>query len=358
MVDRSELAGRFREFEQTCRPRAPLYERLAHEIADDEEMLALLDEAPDEQRLPVLLLAAIHLQVLEGHGGDAARFYPNVNGGTTDDGDPYPAVRRLALDRRDAVRSIVATRSTQTNEIGRCALALPALVAVEAESRVGGPLALVDVGASAGLNLLLPTYSYDYGTGAPVGGPSPIVLSCALRGSPAGGFTAPTAIPRIAGARGLDASPIDLDDDTAVQWLEACVWPDNTDRFARLVAAIERARIERPSVTRGDAVRDVATLVAASRDDGHPVVLTSWVLNYLPTERQRAFVAELDRLGASDDLSWVVAEAPAETAGLPIPTTRPAEALTVVSLVTWRDGVRTVRRLGTAHPHGYWLHWD
>jgi hypothetical protein len=165
-------------------------------------------------------------------------------------------------------------------------------------------------------------------------------------------------VPRIAAAVGLDVSPINVHDDDAVRWLMACVWPDMTERYARLVDAIALARERPPRVVAGDAVSGVAGLVESSRAHGHPVVLTSWVLNYLPLRRQQDFVAALDRLGERFDLSWVIAESPAETPGLPVPTEQPPEVLTVVSLVTWRGGRRTVTRLGTAHPHGYWLRWD
>lgn len=346
------LAARFRDFEQHG-TRAPRYAAMARRIAEDAEVLALLEQAPPEQRIPVLLFAAVHLLALEGRAPALAAHYPNLSGTPSDD-DPYPAFRAAALEHADEVRHLVATRHTQTNEIGRCALWLPALAAVAAEC---GPLSLVDVGASGGLNLLLPQYRFDYGEGRVVGGASPVTLTCSLRGDPPTGIVVPQTMPPIAAAVGLDAKPIDVHDDDAVRWLEACVWPDMTDRFHRLVAAVELARQRPPSVVEGDAVRDAARLVDGARAHGHPVVLTSWVLNYLDVEQQRAFVAALDGC-AHDDLTWIVSESPAETPGLPIPTTMPPEVLTVVSIVRWRAGRRAVQRLGTAHPHGYWLHWD
>ena len=68
--------------------------------------------------------------------------------------------------------------------------------------------------------------------------------------------------------------------------------------------------------------------------------------------------AMLDAIGAERDLSWVIAEAPDQTPGLPVPTTDPPEAITVLSLVRWRRGEREVSRLATTHPHGYWLNWE
>ncbi|HEX2705169.1 MAG TPA: DUF2332 family protein, partial [Candidatus Lustribacter sp.] len=168
----------------------------------------------------------------------------------------------------------------------------------------------------------------------------------------------PARLPPRASGIGLDLAPIDVHDDEAVRWLEACVWPDQGERFQRLVAAVALARATPPDVRRGDAVEHVAALVREAARSGHPVLTTTWVLNYLGPAGQAGFVAELDRVGAELDLSWVIAESPAQSPALPVPTTATPEELTVLSLVRWRDGARTVERLGTTHPHGFWLHWE
>ncbi|MFZ9629455.1 MAG: DUF2332 domain-containing protein [Ilumatobacteraceae bacterium] len=346
------VARRFREFEQHG-TRAPMYAAVAQRIAADPEVRSVLQSAPAEQQLPVLLFAAVHLLVLEGLVPDLAMYYPNMTAVPTA-GDAYPAFRGAVLGHRRRLEQLISTRHTQTNEIGRCATMLPGLAAAVAER---GPISIVDVGASAGLNLQLDRYCYDYGSGIVVGRDSSIVLHCSLRGQPPSGINVPTAVPVIAAAVGLDAHPIDVTDDDEVRWLEACVWPDMADRFHRLVDAVALARTAPPTVERGDAVADVGRLVARARMAGHPVVTTSWVLNYLSRDRQMAFVDELDR-AADGDLTWIVAESPAETPGLPVPTTTPPEVLTVVSVVRWRGGERTVQRIGSTHPHGYWLAWD
>jgi hypothetical protein len=164
-------------------------------------------------------------------------------------------------------------------------------------------------------------------------------------------------MPLVGDAIGLDASPIDVLDDEQTRWLAACVWPDQLDRLARLRSALELARTHPPHIVTGDAVHDLAATIEQVSDDVHPVVMNSWVLNYLPEARQREYVHELDRVGASRDLSWVVAESPAQTPGLPIPC-HDDEHETVLSVVCWRSGRRTVDRLGICHPHGYWLHWE
>jgi hypothetical protein len=359
MASTDELAERFRDFSTTStHSRAPLYSRLSASIATDADLLAQLQHAPETQQLPVLLFAAVHHLLLGEPDHLLARHYPNLGGDDRGQDQEFATFRAFALDRADEVIRLVTTRGTQTNEVGRCAQFVPAfaLVADELAAEHGDDVALahVDVGTSAGLTLLLPRYAYRYDPGGAVGGPSPVELSCATRGA----VPVPARLPRIAASIGLDRAPIDVLDDTEVRWLEACVWPDQADRFARLVAAIDLARLHPPDVRAGDAVADLAAIVDEAARSGHPVVTNSWVLNYLADDARSAYVAELDELGARLDLSWVIAEAPAQTPGLPVATTDPPEQITVVSLVRWRAGRRTARRLATTHPHGYWLNWE
>ena len=349
------LAQRFRDFGGvSTATRAPLYSRIATAIADDVEVLRLLQHAPETQQMPVLLFAGVHYLLLEGLGRPLAQHYPNLSPDGTADGDPTQLFRRFALEHAGELSGIIARRNTQTNEVGRCSQFLPVFGLIAQER---GALAHVDVGTSAGLNLLLSRYSYEFSPGGAVesaNGSGTVELHCSTRGN----VPVPRAMPTVARSIGLDVAPVDVLDDDAVRWLEACVWPDQADRFARLVAAIELARQHPPEIIQDDAVEGLARVVAAVASAGHPVVTNSWVLNYLPVDVQHRYVDELDRIGAACDLSWVVAESPAQTTGLPVPTTDPPEDITVVTLVRWRDGRRTVHRLGTTHPHGYWLHWE
>jgi hypothetical protein len=351
VAETAELQERFRQFAGTATTRAPLYARLAEAIADEPEVADLLSAAPATQQAPVLLLAATHHLVLAGASPTLAAFYPNLTS-DPDSGDPWPAFRDLCGTHRDQIRAIVARRHTQTNEVGRCALFLPAFSLVAHE--VAAPIAQVDVGTSAGLTLLWAGYGYEYRPGPSFAPERDVVLQCDVRGQP----PLPRELPAHAPGLGLDLHPIDISDDDAVRWLEACVWPDQTDRFERLEGALRLARSSPPDVRTGDAVDDLVATVEEAALRGHPVVTTSWALSYLSLERQRQFVDRLDELGARMDLSWVAAESPEQTAGLPFHHSPATAHLTALSLATWRNGRRELRTLGTAHPHGYWLHWS
>jgi hypothetical protein len=345
-----ELRQRFAEFGTQTSASAPLYGRLAAAIADDPATVRLLLHAPPPQRLPVLLFACVHWLLINEPEHELRRWYPNLVAEPATD-DPYPAFRRLCAQHEPRLASLLSARSTQTNEVGRCALFVPALAELEDER---GPLALVDVGASGGLNLLLDSYQYRYDPGGIVGTASPVLLPCGVRGR----MPVPLQLPAIAARIGLDRAPVDITDPAEATWLEACVWPDQTERFHRLEAAIALARSAPPLVRRGDAVGDLASTVNLVRGEGHPVVTNSWVLNYLTPAERAAYLGELDRIGSETDISWVYAESPVLTAPLPAPAIPGREAeRTALTLVRWRDGRRIVTHLATCHPHGAWIHW-
>lgn len=354
VTEDERLAEAFVATAATCGKRAPLYARLSSAIARDASTRRLLLHAPPAQRLPVLLFACVHWLMLTEPEHALRRFYPNLveedAGDVLDTGDPFPEFRAFCARHEPRLAGLLASRTTQTNEVGRCASLLPVLGMLSDEV---GPLAIADIGASGGLTLLADRYEYHYEPGGVVGDPSTVVLECGTRG----GVPVPTRMPEIAARLGLDRQPIDLADPDAAAWLEACVWPDQADRFHRLHRSIELARIDPPEIRCGDAVAGLTDAIGAVAGSGHPVVINTWVLCYLSATERTEYLHRLDTYGAAHDLSWIYAESPAQVSGLAVPADPSVHHLTVVTLVRWRNGGRSVDHLATAHPHGFWLHW-
>jgi hypothetical protein len=354
--DESELARRFRETSASMEPRAPLYAALASGIARDRALHGLLFHAPPEQRLPVLLFAAVHDLLLADPSHPLAQWYPNLtdNHRSPSDSALLATFAAFVDDHAPTIMATLSSRSVQTNEVGRTGLLLPALGLAASEF---GELALLDVGTSAGLTLLLDRYHFTYWAHgdkvADIGPASSVQIDVDVRG------TGPIAetIPTIATRCGIDLAPIDVTDPSAARWLQACVWPDQAARFQRLRSALAIAAEAPPEILAGDAVASVVPALERLTQRGHPVVTNSWALNYLRADQQSEYVTKLDRFGSDHDLSWVFAEAPALTPGLPWDAVFDDPHLTVLSIATWRNGERTQRHLASAHPHGYWLHW-
>ena len=351
MPSESELVhAAFTAFADEVGRRAPLYSRLSRAIALDHSICDLLLQAPAHQRRPVLLLAALHDIVLEHPELPLAGHYASVTP-TPVLGDPMPAFTETVHMFRDRILDVMATRHTQTNEVGRCA---PIVIALRGLGEAQ-PIGLVDVGCSAGLNLHLDRYGYrfaaedgssivDVGEGTPL-------LECSVRGP----LPIDAALPTVAHRIGLDAKPVDLADPAARRWLEACTWPDQIDRIERLRLAMAHAQQSTTDIITGDAVDLVGDMVATVDTSMLPVVLNSWVLAYLPPERRVDYRRQLESIGQRRDMTWIYLEAPSDCPELDGPRDPDLARLTAVMRIDWRSGSRTVRHVGTMHPHGYWI---
>jgi hypothetical protein len=207
----------------------------------------------------------------------------------------------------DDVDREARVRSTQTNEPRRCAVLLPYLAEID------GPIALLEVGASAGLCLYPDRYSYRY-NGGEVLGESAVLLESSLRG-----IAVPTTLPDIVWRGGIDLNPLALDNADDMHWLETLVWPEQHERRARIRAAVEIARAEPPTMVRGDAVEQLAGLVEHVPDAATLVIFHSGVLVYLSRDARAAFVETVTALPAT----WISNEAQGAVPGIQPEGTQP-----------------------------------
>jgi hypothetical protein len=279
--DAAGVAAAYLRFgEDEVRDRSPLYRELLRGVAADPEVIEFLLTLPRQKRQPNLLLAAVrHLF------------------GTPAGWDQF---RSRVLADKDALRATMLARSTQTNEPGRCAALLPVLAGLPE------PLALLEIGAAAGLCLLPDCYAYDYGgvvVGAMAERSAPPVFRCAVNAA----TPVPERLPRIVWRAGLDLAPIDLSDPGEVAWLEALVWPEQTGRLARLRTAIEIASEQKPRVVKGDLRTDLAALAREAPRDATLVIFHTAVLAYIsPAAEREAFARSV---GSLCDF-WIANEAP------------------------------------------------
>jgi len=335
--------------ESECGTYSPLYAAISHSVADDPELLALVAAAPPSGQQPNVLLAAVHYLVLSGIAHPLADVYAGRAGS-----DLAPALfRDLCLSQRHNVGRMLASRHTQTNEPGRAALLAVGLAA--AADLVGEPIGLLDAGCSAGLNLLIDRYRFEYG---PIGslGPidSPVTVTCELRGA----APVPTRLPTIAARLGVDRSPVDIAKADDVRWLLACVWPD-TGRLARTAAAMELARRHPPKMISGDMVTDLDAALDTFDLSLPIVVVTTSACGYLSVEQRHAFLAVLERRARRQPLAWLSADAPGVIDVVPIPPTigHAGTSASVMGLVTFETGTAVGRALGLCHAHGAWMEW-
>lgn len=252
-------------------------------------------------------------------------------------------LRELAGQSRTELAEVILARRTQTNEPARCAVLLPAL------AQLPQPLALIEVGASAGLTLLFDRYSYDYaGHRLAASDPHAPVLRC----EPRGPVPLPRQFPEITWRAGLDLNPLDVTSDDDVRWLSCLVWPGEGDRAQRLAAAIASARHDPPAVHRGDLLTDLPALAAQAPAGAALVIYHCSVLYQVAPGEREQFAGIVRDLGAV----WLSSEAPGDVPGTQAPAVRPATAAPApggLVCMLARDG----RALALADSHGTWLHW-
>ena len=291
------------------------------------------DPSPSGDALALRLCGGLHALVRAGAAPGLAALYPPA---------PLPAAGLLRkalapLLERDALLPWLE-RAPQTNEVGRSAVLMAGLLVVAA--RFGQPIALYELGASAGLNLQLDRYGYDLG-GLAAGAPaSPVRLAPLWTGPP------PPAAPlRIAGRRGVDLHPLDVRRDR--ERLLAYVWPDQAPRLAAAQAALDIAAADPPPVDAGDAADWIeARLDPAGPDGVTRAVMHSVAFQYFPPPVQARVARHIERAGAAatpaSPLAWLRFE---KLAG---------DEKYSLRLRTWPGGEE---RLAWAHPHASEVRW-
>lgn len=355
----ADVQQHFARFAATY-PELPLYHRISDAASRDDEVAQLLLVARPGQARPVLLLAALHDFVLAHRGTPAARWFASV-GTPPESGDPWPDVRTTLLDNAAAIKDVIATHATQTNEVNRAAYLAP-LLAEGAADLPGEPVTLLELGASAGL--LLDVDRYDVRLGQVRYGDPSSAVHCV--GELRGDRPVVTALPPVSGRHGLDLHPIDLDDQAQVRWLEACLWPDVPGRVERFRAAIAQVRADRPHLHRGSMVDDLSATVESIEQVeatnsiepfGHLVVFCSWALTYVERSERERVADQLADIAGRRPVTWLTAEPPSAVPGLDNPPSlRPGDSGTVLGIQRWRDGDLVERRpIGHSHAHGEWV---
>lgn len=239
----------------------------ARGIAADADVCALIDELPREHRQPSLIFSAMHLLDVPAA--------------------PWGEVRDAVVAAWPRIAGVARTRRTQTNEAGRC---VPLLAALD---RIAGPVALIELGASAGLCLGVDRYSYRFDDGPRLGEGEP-----ELRGSTSGAGAAPARLPEIVWRAGVDLAPLDVRDPDDVAWLEALLPPDRPDRLARLRAASATLAADPPLIVAGDALEELPALAAAAPAGATLVVASLGTLVYLDPAARAAVPGLCRELGA------------------------------------------------------------
>jgi len=331
---------------ETRRGNAPLYEAFTRGVAQSEELKQLAYNVRAGQPPANVLYAAVHYMLLRGSNHELRRFYPNLSGGSSrrDLDNAFPVFLDFVTNHREQLAPLIASRVTNTNEVGRSAVLHAGFQTLA--RRKEKPLHLIELGSSAGLNLIWDRYAIEYrrnGHDAGLSGDpaATLVIESELRGErvPPHGLA-----PRVASRLGLERNPVDLASRDDRDWLRALVWPDHVSRFARLEQAIAIASRETLPIRRGDALELLPDALAEAPARETVCVYHSFV-TYQFSQEQRA---------ALDDL-LIAASLRRPVSRLAFEGTLSGDA--PLLLYDYEAGVKTKQLLARCQPHGGWIEW-
>ncbi|WP_375199329.1 DUF2332 domain-containing protein [Bacillus sp. RS11] len=286
----AKLSKQFRTFAKNeCENSSPLYEHLANKIADDDEMLKIATFVPQGQPVPNLFLAGVHY-LLSSSKDELVHFYPSFTTTPKPINEVYPVFKAFVLSHSDELKALFQEKLVQTNEIRRCSYLYPMMT--EIYERHQKPLAFIEIGASAGLQLGMDRYNYYYNEKLHItNSENAFVLSSENRGEslPASITNPPVVCQRI----GIDLNPIDIHDEEELRWLQALIWPEHQERRLLLNQALPILKELNLQLMKGDAIKLLKEISSDINPDAMLVVYHTHVANQIPMELRLELIEQL-----------------------------------------------------------------
>lgn len=323
---------------------APLYAHLARHIADDTGLRAMAAQARPHQPHPNLLFGSVHYLLLRNEAdGDIRRYFHTLGGEVPADAHAFPAFRSFCVAHAARLSQLIATRVTNTNEVGRSALLHLGFRALAAQA--GEPLHLIEIGPSAGINMFWDRFGYRYtreGEEFRSGNQrASLKLECELRGLDLPVF-GPS--PAVATRMGLERDPVDVSKAEERDWLRALVWSDHATRLKRLERALEAIADTSPDIRRGDALSLLPDALAAAPAGG-AVCVYHTIVTYQFSDDQRDALEDILTLAGLRRPVWHLSLEGRPDLTFPL------------RLQHYANGETTSRDLALCGAHGGWIDW-
>ncbi|KQZ15352.1 hypothetical protein ASD44_15755 [Mesorhizobium sp. Root554] len=341
---------------------SPFFAALSQSCADDQDMLALGEAVRPGQPPAQFILLAAQFLVFQRPQSECAGYFPSMLEKPRPVDEAFPVFREFCLDRCQDLTALLSERTVNTTLVDRASYILPILHHVARES--GEPLSLIEIGCSAGLNLLFDHYRYDYGLGVIVGeASSETTIRCRiLDGKP----HLDNPMPAIAQRVGVDLVEVDCSSADERLWMEAMLFPEWIEERRRLRSALAFRASTPLEIVIGNALDVLPALIA---DMPGPICvlhshsLGQWSeasrlgLDRLLCEQSRT--RTLHRIGVEaygDQPPQRIRERLIKIAGAGIPLTRRSLPCPVVHTV-YENSSRTERIIAEVDGLGSWIDW-
>lgn len=283
---------------------SPLFSAITRSCAEDRDLLDLASATRYGQKPGQMLPFVAQYLLLKSPEPSLAQFFPALSEAPGSPQQAFPAFREFCLDRRLEVSELLTWRTANTNLVEKASCLLPALQYVRRLSPE--PLTLLEICCSAGLNMLVDEYHYDYGSRGQLGSPkSPVQLQCAVVGS---GRPPLDEMPLIADRVGVDLVAVDPTDPKDRLWMEAVLFPEWSAERQRLRAALEIRAQRTLRTIIGDALHVLPSLL--DELGGSICILQTYCINHWSAESRAALEELLCRVGRNRDIHRIAMEMP------------------------------------------------
>lgn len=297
------MSQKFLTFAETeCQGSSPLYNYLSIEISKDEELLNLCMQARESQPLPNLLFGAVHYLLLKGTDHQLNDYYPSIVTNPKPYDQSFDSFQAFCRSYSQGILSILKTRRVQTNDVRRCAYLYPVFCFIYKKAKKN--LALIEIGTSAGLQLLWDKYAYSYGQHDVLGNkesrleiPSEIVgdhrpILCS---------TPPPVSTRV----GLDLNVVDLTNADEKLWLKSLIWPEHKERRLMFEKASSYISDYPVHFVEGNGVELLYQQVENVPEDSVACIFHTHVANQMTPDMKRNLLKTVESMGKERDVCHI-----------------------------------------------------
>ncbi len=341
----SSVFKKFAEYEAT-ELASPMYAELASTVSSSSELLEIASHCSNLQPVPNLLFASVQFLLISGTQHPLRSYFPMLAQHKLDNRPVSAVFRDFCLEHRGAIIDLMQKRRVQSNVVSRCACLLPAFSKISQET-ANAPLFLIDLGASAGLNLNFHRYSYTYtreGNTELTWGKhrSSVRINTELRGNHIPHLKASIEL----GDRvGIDLAPIELDNHDSVNWLRALVWPEHVEHRGRLDAAITEFKQFPASILAGDVVERLPEAIGRAPANQAITIYTTISAYQFPSSTRHALDLLIVEFSQYRPIHWVTLESN-------------GSGQYELAMMRYQLGRKVESELlARASPHGLWLEW-
>lgn len=333
----SEMFKNFADYE--CEGSSRLYEFLSRQIAKDDELLELCAFARDGQPVPNLFLGAVHYLLLKGKKHALKEYYASIVQNPKELEEVFIHFKDFCQIYRNEIISILKSKLVQTNEVRRCAYLYPTFCYVYNKAKK--PLSLIEIGTSAGLQLLWDQYCYSYGNYEVYGNKlSNVHITSEIKGG-----NTPLLFhesPPVASKVGLDLHISDLGDREDYLWLKSLIWPEHQERLLLFESAASHFNENPVKLIEGDGVALLLDVAKQVPKDTEICIFHTHVANQISEDLKYELIEKIKMIGSTREVFHVYNNMWDRK----------------LHLDYFIDGVEHKVTIGDTDGHCRWFYWD